>query len=300
MNDPEERVQRRLGLAAVLFAVTVYAGWVPVTRLGVLSRLTPGDVAALRYGMAGLLLLPVLLLRWRDVPWHRPWLLLAMTVGAGVPYFLLFAYGMRLATSGQGAVLGPGAVSPIAVLLVWAFLKEHPSKVQLLGLALTIAGVLAILSRDVFSGGAHLAGFALILLASSCWATFTVVSRVMRMQPMVTAAFVSVVNALVYIPIYILRGGLGQLAVAAPPKFLILQAVYQGALTGVIALIAFNYAVERLGAAGTARFMPLVPVFATFFGWLILDDHLDLGTMIGLGTVLAGVVIANRSHRTPL
>ncbi len=297
MNHTDDRSRRRWGTAAILFAVTVYAGWVPITRLGVLSHLTPADVAALRYAMAGFLSLPVLLRRWRDVPWHRPWPLLAISVGAGVPYFLFFAYGMRLATSGQGAVLGPGAVSPIAVAIVWVFLHERPTKTQLIGLALTVGGVLAVLSHDILSKGGHLAGFALLLLASSCWATFTVVSRVLRMQPIVTAALVSVVNAIVYLPIYWLISAPGQLRAAAPFKLLALQAIYQGALTGVIALIAFSYAVERLGPAGTARFMPLVPVFATFFGWLMLNDHLDVGTVIGLSAVLVGVLIANRSPK---
>ena len=151
MNHPGHPSRRRWGTAAILFAVTVYAGWVPITRLGVLSHLTPADVAALRYAMAGFLSLPVLLLRWRDVPWHRPWPLLAIIVGAGVPYFLFFAYGMRLATSGQGAVLGPGAVSPIAVAIVWVFLRERPTQTQLIGLTLTVGGVIAVLSNDMLS-----------------------------------------------------------------------------------------------------------------------------------------------------
>ena len=297
MTHLDDKSRRWWGTAAILFAVTVYAGWVPITRLGVLSHLTPADVAALRFAMAGFLSTPILLRRWRDVPWHRPWPLLAISVGAGVPYFLFFAYGMRLATSGQGAVLGPGAVSPIAVAIVWVFLKERPTPTQLIGLALTVGGVLAIVSHDLLSKGGHLAGFALLLLASSCWATFTVVSRVLRMQPIVTAALVSVVNAVVYLPIYLLFTESGHLWAAAPPYLLALQALYQGALTGMIALIAFSSAVERLGPAGTARFMPLVPVFATFFGWLILNDHLDLGTVIGLSAVLTGVLIANRTTK---
>jgi hypothetical protein len=64
----EDSSRRAAGVAAALLPVGIWAGWVPVTRLGVVTRLARGDIAALRFGTAGLVLLP----------------LLAMLVGAGV------------------------------------------------------------------------------------------------------------------------------------------------------------------------------------------------------------------------
>jgi drug/metabolite transporter (DMT)-like permease len=285
--------RRLVGVLAALFAVTVWAGWLPITRLGVLSALAPADVGALRYGTSGLLLLPVLLARWREVPWQRPIPIIIACAGAGMPYFFVFAVGLRLAKSGQGAVLGPGSVSAFATLILWALFRERPDRYQLLGLAVTLCGSFGILFHDVVSGGAHLEGFALIVLGSLCWASFTVASRFTGMRPLVNAAVVSVVNASLFVPLYLMFGGFSHLA-AAPWHTLLLQAGYQGALTGVVALVSFSYAIDRIGPAAAARFMPLVPVLAAIIGWRLLGDTIDAATAIGLCAVAGGVLIATR------
>jgi drug/metabolite transporter (DMT)-like permease len=276
------------GVAAALFAVAIWAGWIPVTRMGVVTRLTPADVAALRFGTAGLVLAPLLALRWREVPWRRPWPLLAMLVGAGVPYFLLFAYGLRLANSGQGAVLGPGASSVFAAALAWLALGERPRRRRLAGLIVSVVGIATVVLHDAVVGGGRGAGFALILAASLGWATYTAASRVLMLRPVVNAATVAVGNALAFVPAYLAAGGAARLA-AVPAADLALQAFYQGILAAVVALIGYAFAIHRLGAAAAASFAPLTPVLVALFGWLLLGDTVDAATAAGR----ARVVIAN-------
>src|SRR5258708_19624620 len=49
------------GAAYGLAAVGVWSGWIVVARLGLRTSLTPWDIAALRFSVAGLLLLPYVL-----------------------------------------------------------------------------------------------------------------------------------------------------------------------------------------------------------------------------------------------
>ena len=299
MTTSPQRAGRPAGMAAAVFAVCVWAGWVPITRLGVVTHLSPLDVAVLRFGVSGLVLAPVLALRWREVPWRRPGPLCAILLGAGVPYFLLFAYGLRLANSGQGGVLGPGAVSVLVAMLAWWLLGERPGRARLLGILVTAAGVATVIGHDLATGGERATGFALILCASLGWAAFTIASRILRMSPVVVAAVAAVPNAVVFVPLYLLAVGPGHL-LGLPPMDLLLQASYQGLLTAVIAMIAFAFAIERLGAAGAASVTPLAPVLMGLFGWLILRDTVDAATATGLGAVALGVVIANRGFAAAL
>ena len=51
------------GVLYGLSAVCIWAAFIVVSRLGVRTSLTPLDVAAIRFGVAGVLLLPYLLNR---------------------------------------------------------------------------------------------------------------------------------------------------------------------------------------------------------------------------------------------
>ena len=287
---------RTVGVLAALFAVSVWAAWIPVTRLGVVTSLSPWDVSVLRYGTAGLLLLPVLLLRWRDVPWRKAGALAAMIAGAGVPYILAFGYGLQVANSGQGAVLGPGANSALVAVLAFLVLREVPARSRVIGLAITLLGVGYVIAHDIALGGVRVEGFLLILLASFCWAAYTVASRLLLLDPLTTTAVVSVGNAVLLLPAYFALGG-GEALAQVPAADLWLQALYQGVLTAVIAMIAYAHAVQRLGATIAASFTPLSPVLATGFGALLLGDRVDVATAFGLGAVALGVVVASRSAR---
>jgi hypothetical protein len=81
------------GFMAALAAVSVWAGWIPPTRLGVVTRLAPRDVAALRVGASGLILAPLLMQRYREVPCRRWPTLLMLVAGAGMQYRILFTHG---------------------------------------------------------------------------------------------------------------------------------------------------------------------------------------------------------------
>lgn len=291
IHMPDRR--RLTGFAAACAAVCVWALWIPMTRLAVTVRLTPEDVAALRFGVSGLLLAPFLALHWRKVPWRRARVLVPLVVGAGVPYQLLFGHGLAVANSGQAAVLGPGLVSSFVVVLAMLFLGERPAPARFAGLAVTLAGVAVVLGHDIAHGRSHLGGYALIVCAALHWAAYTTASRALGLHPFVNASLVAVVNGLIYVPVYPACGGAGRLA-ALPAGDLWVQGLYQGVLTAIIALAAFAFAVGRLGAAAAASITPLSPVLVAVFGWFVLGDRIDAATTWGLIAVGAGVLIANR------
>jgi drug/metabolite transporter (DMT)-like permease len=279
---------------AVLFSALVWGVWLPVTRLGVTSQLQPIDISILRFFTAGTLLLLVLWRKRSLIPWGHWKLMLLMVMAAGTPYLTIFAYGMRLTTTGQGAVLGPGVTGTMSLLLGALWLKERLLRRQWIGTALTLAGVAVIVVHEAFASGLHLVGFALVLLASLCWGTFTVSSRALRIEPLLGTALIGVGNALLLIPIGLIMHRFEGLATVSPLTLWI-QIGYQGVLTGVLALITYVYAVNRLGAARAASFTPLAPVISTILGIWWLNDPYDVAVIAGLGLVVMGVLTANSS-----
>jgi drug/metabolite transporter (DMT)-like permease len=285
---------RAAGVTAAIFTVTIWAGWIPVTRLGVTTSLAPFDLAALRFFTAGTLLLPLLWTTCKHIPWHRPLALFWLAAGAGAPYILAFGYGLKIANSGQGGILGPGAMSLFVTLLAAFVLKEVIPLQRRIGIAIGLIGIALVLAFDIARGGTRLEGFLLVLLAGGLWAAHTIASRALALPPLTTTMIVSVFNGLLLLPIYGLRGGFARLA-AAPVHDVVFQALFQGVVVAIAALVAYGFAVRRLGASATAVFPPLTPVIAAVIGYLLLGDTLDLPTVIGLIMVFAGVVIAARA-----
>ena len=95
-----------------LAAVTIWSGWIVVARLGLRTSLTPWDIAALRFGVAGLLLLPYVMRRGLALE-RLGWIgLAAIVIGGGAPVLLANA-DLLFAPAAHAGALFPG-VMPLA------------------------------------------------------------------------------------------------------------------------------------------------------------------------------------------
>src|SRR3954453_53503 len=131
------------GAAYGLAAVSIWSGWIVVARLGLKSSLTPWDIAALRFGVAGLLLLPYV--RSRGLAIDRlGWIgLAAIVLGGGAPVLLANA-GLLFAPAAHAGALFPG-VMPLAVaILAAAILHEPFTDAKKIGFLLILFGVFGI------------------------------------------------------------------------------------------------------------------------------------------------------------
>lgn len=110
---PQDSWDYYKGALCGLAAASIWASWSALTRFAVTTSFDPWDVALLRYGLAGVLLFPVLARRGlaRD---RLGWLGLAVIViGAGAPYALVAAAALRLAPAAELSALNPRLHSPV-------------------------------------------------------------------------------------------------------------------------------------------------------------------------------------------
>ena len=90
-----------------LAAVSIWSGWIVVARLGLKGSLTPWDIAALRFGVAGLLLLPYVVHKGLALE-RLGWIgLAAIVLGGGAPVLLANA-GLLFAPAAHAGALFPG------------------------------------------------------------------------------------------------------------------------------------------------------------------------------------------------
>lgn len=280
------------GALCGLTAVSIWAGWSAVTRLAVTTELDAWDIAALRFGVAAVLLLPVVLRRGLLID-RLGWRGLAMLVaGAGVPAVLLAATGLRYAPAHDHGALNPGCMPLFVTAIGVLFLGERPSSARRLGLALILAAVIILVGyHEAGWSPSRTLGHALFLATSLLWAGFTLVTRQARIAPLHAAALVAVGSSVIYLPVYFVWHGAGLARLPLPD--LAIQAVFQGVLVTVVSLVLYGRAIATLGAPGAAAFGALVPALSALFAIPVLGEWPSDPDWLAIALVSAGVYLAS-------
>ena len=191
-----------------LAAVSIWSGWIVVARLGLQTNLTPWDIAALRFGVAGLLLLPYVVSRGLALK-RLGWIgLAAIVIGGGAPVLLANA-GLLFAPAAHAGALFPG-VMPLAVALLAAALLHEPfTGAKKIGFVLILLGIVGIASAAGSAiGSGQSIGHALFLGSAVAWACYTVAMRHARLDGLHAAGIAAVGALFLYMPVYFALEGI--------------------------------------------------------------------------------------------
>jgi drug/metabolite transporter (DMT)-like permease len=278
-----------------LAAVSIWSGWIVVARLGLKSSLTPWDIAALRFGVAGLLLLPYVFTKGIALE-RLGWIgLAAIVLGGGAPVLLANA-GLLFAPAAHAGALFPG-VMPLAVALLAATMLHEPfTDAKKLGFVLILLGVFGIAwgtgatGADVDSG--QTIGHALFLGSAVAWACYTVAMRRARLDGLHAAGIAAVGAWVLYMPVYLFVEGTASLA-KAPWGDLALQAVVQGLLTAIASLVFYGRAVSILGASSGAAFAALSPAMTAVMAIPILGEWPAVMDWLAIASISGGVYVVS-------
>jgi drug/metabolite transporter (DMT)-like permease len=279
------------GIACAITAVSIWAGWMVVARLGVTTHLTALDVTAIRFSVAGVILLPVLWRRGLALD-RLGWLgFAALAVGGGAPTVLLASVGVSFAPAADGGALFPGAVPLFVSLLAALILGESFSATRWIGLGLILTGVFAFVGvAGLTEGGFRSVGHLLFLGAAILWASYTVAMRRARLDGLHAAAIGAVMSLGIYLPIYVI--GTGTALLTAPWRDIALQAIVQGVLTVVVSQYLYGRAVDLLGASRAAAFAALAPAMAAVMAIPLLGEWPAGADWTAIVVISTGVYLA--------
>jgi drug/metabolite transporter (DMT)-like permease len=275
-----------------LSAVCIWAAFIVVSRLGVSTSLTPWDVAAIRFGVAGVLLTPYLLNKGlaRD---RLSWIgMAAIAIGCGAPMVLLVNVGLLFAPAAHGGALFPGVMPLMVAILASVILKEAFTPKKIGGLVLIVLGSTGI----VWASGGTIGtrqniGHILFLCAGLVWAGYTVAMRRARIGGLHAAAIAAATSFALYLPVYAVfaRGSLFK----APLFDVALQAVVQGILTAILALLLYGRMVGLLGATVGAAFVALTPVTTAILAIPVLNERPSVIDWVAITLISVGVYLVS-------
>ena len=278
--------------AGIVLGLIAVAGWGLFnvgTEIGQAQGFRPQDLTLLRYGVAGLVLLPWFL--WRGLRLDQ-WRLIVLALLVGPAFSLVFNLGFRLAPLAHAVVIGPGMSVLVALALVRFVDRQPISALRVFGLALLLAGLLVIGADRGGSPKATglwaVAGDLCFVISGSLWGTFSWLLGRWRMPPVETTAGVAIYASGLFIPAYLLIWGFPD----APGLPWLDQAVIQGVIAGSGAPAAFAAAVMLLGTGRASVFNALVPPSAVLMAIPVAGILPNPLQWLGVGLATVGLTLS--------
>jgi len=291
---PSVRAQQARAFASLALVMLFWAGNSIVAR-AVRFEVPPFTLAFGRWTIALLLVLPFALapLRRDRAALKRRWgvVLLLGLLGIGTFNALLYS-GLR-DTTATNALLLQAAVPALVALLDRVMFGVRVGRVQAVGIAASVLGVVAI----VFQGDPAAAlrlhfgrGDVLILASVVVWSLYTVL---LRLRPDISpASFIAAtfaVGVVTMAPMAAWEWQAGQhvqWSARVGGAFL-----YVGVLPSLVSYFIYNAAAARLGAARAGQAITLMPLFGAFLSAALLGEALHGYHFVGMGFILAGIAL---------
>lgn len=306
MTVPSLSVARRTASPYLLLTLTPFfwaCNWIVGRAL--YRDIPPMAMTFYRWLFALLILAPFALRHvrreWPLIVRHRRTLLALGAIGVGTHNALAYL-GLRYTTAINGAILN-SFIPVMIITLSWIFVGQRLLRLQLAGVALSLCGVLAILSGGRLETLVALElnrGDLLVILSLLLWSIYTIG---LRWRPgglhMLSFLFVIVcVGDAAVLPLYLAESALGWRMAFS---WLNLAAIAGVALfSSVLGYIFWNRGVEQVGASVAGLFLHLMPVFVTLLAWLLLDERLHGFHVAGIALILGGIYLTSRSAPPPV
>ena len=276
-------------------------GWVLFLAMGVIwgvpyllikvavDVLTPASLVLLRTAVAAVILLPLALARGQLRPLLPKWRpLVAFTVAElAVPWFLLSNAERRLSSSLSGLLIA--AVPLVGALLGWLTGGERLGVRRILGLAIGIGGVAALVGLDL--GGGDVPALLQMAVVAIGYAVgpFILARYLTDVSGLGVIAAALSLTAIAYLPV-----GVAQLPAQWPSAKVIASVLTLSVLCTAIAFLVFFALIDEVGPVRATVITYVNPAVAVALGVILLGEPFTVGIAVGFALVLLGSVLATR------
>ncbi|MCD8512757.1 MAG: DMT family transporter [Nitrincola sp.] len=284
----------------LLGLTTLFWGGNFVVGKAVSSQIPPIALAWWRWAFALLVILPFTLQALWSIKKTllSHWKYLVIVSLLGVANFNTFVYlGLQTSTATDAVLLL--SATPIIILIFSRLLFAVPiSAQQLLGIVVSLFGVLVIISAGVPAQlGSLVQGAASslwILAAVISWSLYSVLLK-KRSADINGQAFFAITCILGWIaitPLYLYEHWV--LDAPMPWTFnSVLSIIYVGLFASVFAFLFWNKGVEILGANRAGNFIHLIPVWALLLASLFLGERMYWFHWVGILMIFTGIAMAS-------
>jgi len=295
MSEPRAQRSTLYGYIAALIGVLLTATYPAMTRPSFVGNLSAADLLVLRVGVSAMLFAPYLAWKARKVP-RQLWVTgLPLSFFQGWGMAALVIVGLQLAPASHSSSLGPGMLSTSVALLGFLLYGIRVERMQSMGIALIVGGVILILTGSGATLGTQLIGDVMFVMASAFGAFYLLSVQQKKLAPILAAAIVSVYSAVVVVPWYFLVPE-RHLATSSAYE-IVIQVFVQGILRGGVCFVALNYSIATIGSQRTSILYALLPALGLVSSISIAADPASWMDWGAVAIITAGVVMGTLARK---
>lgn len=286
------------GIAFAVLACLIWSGNFIAAR-AVINDIPPVTLAFLRWSVATLILLPFAIKKFSQqkqlVLQNKNYFF--WTSLFGVAIFNTFLYIAAHTTSAINMALIGTCSSPIfSVALAAVFLKEKVTPLRIAGMLVMLTGIIYLIVRGSIERLLNFhftTGDLWVLGAAVFFAGYNVLVRKKpkEMSPIVFLFTTFLTGSVLLLPFRIME--MNQTPSIEWTAGLALIILYLALGTSVIAFMLWNFTITTLGAARTALFGNLIPLFSSLEAVWLLNEEVTVIHLISGLLIVAGLIIVN-------
>ncbi len=288
------RIKNILPTLSIIGAVFLWGSSFVAMRI-VLKDLHPFAVMFCRLFSAFIFIIPISIKLFPKSYQKNDWkILLAMVLFQPCLYFLFESNALTFTTSSQAGVIS--ACLPLMVAVAaWFFLSESINSKTIIGLILSICGVILLTifqSRQVDAPHPVLGNILEVGAMLSACANLILIKKLSSNYGTWSLTGMQIIaGTIFFLP------GIKYIINADPAIWtmqLIFLLLYLGICVSFLAFGLYNWGISKIKVSRASIFINLIPVTAVMLGWLILGETLNSKQMIAAIIVISGVLLSSQ------
>ncbi|MGN1019111.1 MAG: DMT family transporter [Aristaeellaceae bacterium] len=259
------------------------------------SGFSPMTLALVRYALASACLLPMTLLRERQLHLRRKdFLPMALSGLMGITLYYFFEYQGISRTSTVNASLILAAI-PILTMVAEAVIDRHRMRGhQIAGAVISVAGTAIIVLGGSSEGAASLTGDLFILGASVVWVAYIFISR--RLRDGYSSLAMNTWQALIALATLIPMALADPCDLTAIPLSGWLAAAALAVICSALCYWLYGNALHEMSPLASAIFINLIPLTTLLGGVMLLGETLTWQAGVGGAMIIGSIFLVNMTE----
>lgn len=275
------------GYIFTVITMLIWGSFSLLSRLSAKWQIQVWDILALRFGLAALILLPILIYK-KDYRFLFDYRAVILACVGSIGYCVFVYSGFFYAPVVHGVVLLNGLFPVFTAILSYLFLKQPFDSNSKLSIAIISITVL-LMGGLMLQTGQHFNQGAIFFIGSAmCWAVFSILLKRWTFTAWQAMVSLAVWSAVLYLPIY---------AILVEPQFsavawqhLAVQGLFHSVIVVIVATLSYAKAVEKIGVLKAGTIANIAPFAAAVVAVPLLNEPLNRVMLCGLIGMAVGAL----------